>query len=74
MCLHVPGLRLVMAASLAAADPGAPAEDSSDSEPEPEPQKLSRKVSTSGQIKRKVRRGRLGQERGVGAASGRGHE
>ncbi|XP_073481849.1 diacylglycerol kinase delta isoform X1 [Aquarana catesbeiana] len=43
-----------MAASLAAADPGAPAEDSSDSEPEPEPQKLSRKVSTSGQIKRKA--------------------
>ncbi|XP_018419452.1 PREDICTED: diacylglycerol kinase delta [Nanorana parkeri] len=43
-----------MAASLAAADSGAPAEDSSDSEPEPEPQKLSRKVSTSGQIKRKA--------------------
>ncbi|CAH2246771.1 diacylglycerol kinase delta isoform X1 [Pelobates cultripes] len=43
-----------MAASLAAAVPGAPAEESSDSEPEPEPQKLRRKVSTSGQIRRKA--------------------
>ncbi|XP_053315251.1 diacylglycerol kinase delta isoform X2 [Spea bombifrons] len=43
-----------MAASQAAAVPGAPAEDSSDSEPEPEPQKLHRKVSTSGQIRRKA--------------------
>ncbi|KAM4693215.1 diacylglycerol kinase delta isoform 2-T2 [Discoglossus pictus] len=43
-----------MAASLAAVVPGAPAEDSSDSEPEPEPQKLCRKVSTSGQIRRKA--------------------
>ncbi|KAM9317127.1 diacylglycerol kinase delta [Gastrophryne carolinensis] len=53
-----------MAASLAAADPGAPAEDSSDSEPEPEPQKLSRKVSTSGQIKRKaiIKEGHLNKQ------------
>ncbi|XP_056420643.1 diacylglycerol kinase delta isoform X1 [Hyla sarda] len=43
-----------MAASLAATAPGVPAEDSSDSEPEPEPQKLRRKVSTSGQIRRKA--------------------
>ncbi|XP_075057861.1 diacylglycerol kinase delta isoform X2 [Mixophyes fleayi] len=43
-----------MAASLAAMTPGAPTEDSSDSEPEPEPQKLRRKVSTSGQIRRKA--------------------
>ncbi|XP_066454751.1 diacylglycerol kinase delta isoform X4 [Eleutherodactylus coqui] len=43
-----------MAASLVATAPGVPAEDSSDSEPEPEPQKLRRKVSTSGQIRRKA--------------------
>ncbi|KAG8580707.1 hypothetical protein GDO81_007397 [Engystomops pustulosus] len=43
-----------MAASLAATAPGVPAEESSDSEPEPEPQKLRRKVSTSGQIRRKA--------------------
>ncbi|XP_075717510.1 diacylglycerol kinase delta isoform X2 [Rhinoderma darwinii] len=43
-----------MAASLAATAPGVLAEDSSDSEPEPEPQKLRRKVSTSGQIRRKA--------------------
>lgn len=43
-----------MAASLAATAAGVPAEDSSDSEPEPEPQKLRRKVSTSGQIRRKA--------------------
>ncbi|XP_073437269.1 diacylglycerol kinase delta isoform X1 [Dendrobates tinctorius] len=43
-----------MAASLAATAPEVPAEDSSDSEPEPEPQKLRRKVSTSGQIRRKA--------------------
>ncbi|KAM4042027.1 diacylglycerol kinase delta isoform 2-T2 [Anomaloglossus baeobatrachus] len=43
-----------MAASLAATAADVPAEDSSDSEPEPEPQKLRRKVSTSGQIRRKA--------------------
>ncbi|XP_075425733.1 diacylglycerol kinase delta isoform X2 [Ascaphus truei] len=43
-----------MADSLAPVLPGAPAEDSSDSDPEPEPQKLRRKVSTSGQIRRKT--------------------
>lgn len=64
LCARWPGS---MAAAAGAPPPGPPQpppppppEESSDSEPEAEPgspQKLIRKVSTSGQIRQKVRRG-----------------
>lgn len=60
------------AVAAAAATTSAAAEESSDSEPEQEPgspQKLIRKVSTSGQIRQKVRAGAAGRASGSGSAA-----
>ncbi|KAG8520262.1 Diacylglycerol kinase eta [Galemys pyrenaicus] len=68
---HPPGAAGGAAAVTSAAAPAGPGEDSSDSEAEQEgPQKLIRKVSTSGQIRTKVRRTAGEWREGAGSARG----